>query len=1264
MDKGEYKIKSEEIKTLIKEKEFQKAVEIADTIDWTRVRSVTTLCTISDLYKINRRYNEAMILLEQAYSKHPAGKQIVYSLCELYIKMNDIVNATEYYKKYIQLAPTDNNKFILLYKIYELQDVSLEERIEVLEEYKKRDYREKWGYELAYLYHRIGLATKCVEECDELIVWFREGKYVKKAMELKMLHQQLTQTQEILYQSMLQPQELKAYTAQITPIESPSEEKPSDTDMIQVKTMDLGKYSTINIQQALAESMKDVMVEEDNFDALLAEDDDKEETSEVKTNPQMAVANEIPDENAVPRPGSITESIMAPMLDDLYEVKSGTYSDLQDDRGTDEGADEEEITDNTVFYPAFTDEELKAAAGNVGIIENYSLDDTGVDNGRYASGEINFDRNNTSSLAGSDTAELEEVILDEPEEVDDNTVYLPFVDTDEIPQTPVRAATIPNEDVEPDGRMAGTPSTSEISREYTTEREPYQADRSASEEVQANVREVIMPDSYDTVRTPVHTQPVAETPDLSHIPVIPASGDTIVYTPHGRTHYSEPNIDMMHASKEELMELINQKVAEAIENALRGKSLVDHEVEVPVRSENPPQSMRSVLKEEYDGQIGMVLPEQEVVEKQITGQINIEEFLEDWENSKRQSQERNQEAIKQRVLEQTGTLFTDFDLKAKDGMLERLEQEAANPVVEDDDDEKFNEFINEILAKEEGSDKPVSPVSPVKTASTGVSEVLSATAGVATSGSAEMSVEGESISKEKAIAEAISEDNEVTEAPAEEDVTTAAVSEDNEVTEAPAEEGITTEAASEDNEVTEAPAEEDVTTEAASGDNEATEAPAEEDVTTEIISEDREAEAIYSQESVNSEESVSSDNNKEIEADSDAGSDESAATADGISEGAETSVEEGVTSNPETASEDDNDTTPEELSKTSQIVYSIPVNPEIPSIDELESEIAANAAMAETQEGTEDSPSASADDTSLAGDTEITGEAAQAGDGGVSDDSAKKAEESDTSNNSEAGSDSESEDESKLMHSLSDEEISLFTPFVQTKNAKLELVRQLDNISLASYTGNAFVSGESFDESIDLAKNVMRYAQGADSNFSGKIAKVSGVSLNDKPIDMMLEKLSNGGLIVERASGMDENTVNNMLKVLNQGKIGIMVILQDNARAIQKIKSQYDGIDKIFNVHIQVEELSDDALVAYGRKYAERKEYAIDEMGVLALHTRIAALQTSDHVATVADVREIVDEAIKRATKKSVRHFSDILLGNRYNEEDMIILKEKDFDIY
>ncbi|MDE5748483.1 MAG: hypothetical protein K2I21_13030, partial [Acetatifactor sp.] len=306
MDKNEYKIKADEIKALIAQAEYQQAADIADSIDWRRVKSVMMLCTISDLYKINRRYEDSRDILLLAYDRHPGGRTIVYSLCELSIKIEDYVMAIEYYKEFVQIAPKDTGRYILQYKLYQAQDVSLEERIAVLEELKSKDYREKWAYELAYLYHRVGLATKCIEECDELILWFGEGKYVVKAMELKMLHQPLTSEQQGKYDNRFQPEPFyedsesfyqeqepvyegdqsreyyseAAYAAEqrvsqeekaalpVNVLTAPTIRIPSDEVEIQVKTVDVGEYNTINLQRELAEGLREVLGDEESQDAI------------------------------------------------------------------------------------------------------------------------------------------------------------------------------------------------------------------------------------------------------------------------------------------------------------------------------------------------------------------------------------------------------------------------------------------------------------------------------------------------------------------------------------------------------------------------------------------------------------------------------------------------------------------------------------------------------------------------------------------------------------------------------------------------------------------------------------------------------------------------------------------------------------------------------------------------------------------------------------------------------------------------------------
>lgn len=286
MDKAEYRIATEHIKKLIAQGEYAEASHIADTIDWSRVKSVMMLCTVSDLYKINRRYADAKEILYMAYERNPESRTILYSLCDLSIKLEEFVAAIEYYKSFVEVAPRDTGRYVLQYRLYQAQDVSLEERIEVLEQLKSEEYTEKWAYELAYLYHRIGFATKCVEECDELILWFGTGRYVYKAMELKMLHEPLTPSQQRTYDQRFEHLEQAKDMTRVLPridsgdsemtdesmvdvtdaptVEIPKEyiekELHSEPEEIQVKTLDVANaYNTMNLQKELADSLREIL---------------------------------------------------------------------------------------------------------------------------------------------------------------------------------------------------------------------------------------------------------------------------------------------------------------------------------------------------------------------------------------------------------------------------------------------------------------------------------------------------------------------------------------------------------------------------------------------------------------------------------------------------------------------------------------------------------------------------------------------------------------------------------------------------------------------------------------------------------------------------------------------------------------------------------------------------------------------------------------------------------------------------------------------
>ena len=247
------------------------------------------------------------------------------------------------------------------------------------------------------------------------------------------------------------------------------------------------------------------------------------------------------------------------------------------------------------------------------------------------------------------------------------------------------------------------------------------------------------------------------------------------------------------------------------------------------------------------------------------------------------------------------------------------------------------------------------------------------------------------------------------------------------------------------------------------------------------------------------------------------------------------------------------------------------------------------------------------------------------------------------------------------VRALTREERELYAPFIQSKSAREQLVKAIDNISLAAYTGNVIITGEEGMDTLSLAKNMIREIQATDSNFSGKVAKISGHALNKKDTADTLSKLKNGALIICKASEMNDTTVNTLYKALQQENQGIVIILEDTKREIDRFLEKHEKLKESFTARMDVEALSNDTLVAFGRQYAREMEYSIDELGVLALHTRIEDMQTIDHVVTVVDVKEIVDEAIAHANKKTLKHFFDVLFAKRYDDEDMIILTEKDF---
>ena len=196
MDKYEYNLKLDQMKSRYAEEKYDEAADIADTINWNKVKNVNGLVKAGEVYEKVQRYEESREVLLMAYDRSPIGRMIIYRLAEVAVKMKDFQAAQDYYDEFVEIAPHDTLKYVLRYDIQKAQGASYEELIPILEELKEQEYTEEWAYELAYLYHKAGMSEKCIDACDELVLWFGDGPYVERALELKMLYQPLTKTQD------------------------------------------------------------------------------------------------------------------------------------------------------------------------------------------------------------------------------------------------------------------------------------------------------------------------------------------------------------------------------------------------------------------------------------------------------------------------------------------------------------------------------------------------------------------------------------------------------------------------------------------------------------------------------------------------------------------------------------------------------------------------------------------------------------------------------------------------------------------------------------------------------------------------------------------------------------------------------------------------------------------------------------------------------------------------------------------------------------
>ena len=998
MDKYEYKLRSDEIVKLIEEEKYAEAVSIADTIDWRRVKSITMLLKVAALYRVNRRNEDSKAVLQLAYDRYPTNRSVVYSLCEVSIELDDVVAAIEYYKEFVKLAPRDNGVFTLRYRILEAQEASLEERIELLEELKKRDYQEEWAYELAYLYHRVGLATKCVEECDDLILWFGDGPYVMKAMELKMLHAPLTPIQQKKY------------------------------DMVQAQQSE-GSYTEDNYAEE-GEYPQDNYAAEDGYgDGNYAEE------------------GEHPQDNYAAEDG-YGEGNYAE-----EEYPQDNYA-AEDGYGDGNYAEEEYPQDNYAAEDGYGDGNY-AEEGEYPQ-DNYAAED-GYTDGNYAE-EGEYPQDNYTEESGY----TQEIYTREDNEAQDNygstgSVGSAYHDTGSIDMSQYNTINLQKvvaesmKELFPDDGDIFAEEKAEISQPESIIQEETKAETSV-EEIQETEPENVL----------VHTSRVAQMlTGVSEVQPEPNTGAiSKVFVPgdDARVIKQDTDIETLRDTTEESVQEEHTRLEQNGENVY----------------EEPPVPEQSVTEQPVPEQSA---PEQSSAEEEVfqpmTGQMNLDEVLVEWERMKQEKAREQKEEVRKLVLQQTGKIFENFDNSIKSGILGELEEEDSivkepvtqtQAILEETDDSEVEELTEiEETTETEGLSQETAELNEIQTE---LEEIEEAT-------------EPESDHAAEECAQEVSEQEE--------------------------------------------------------------------------IPEDTEEE-VYDQEEYIEDELME---------------------------------EEGVIEDTQDESQPILET--QEIHMNTEEIGNLP------------------------------------DKIIEATDKETKG--------------VKKEE----------------------LREFTPEEQELFENFAVTKKIRKQIIFALDKMSLAAYTGNVIITGEAGLGTVRMAKNLIREYQAMDANFSGKVAKITGEKLNMRNLSEVFAKLGNGAIIIEKANGLTQDKLYEMSNLLNQDNLGLIVIMEDTRKEITHLLEKQAMIADYFNIRIDLMEMDNNALVAYAKNYALALEYSIDELGTLALYTRIANSQSGNHVVTKDEVRDIIDEAIWKSKKFNFKNFVDVLFAKRYDREDMIVLRERDF---
>ena len=1025
MDKYEYRVKTEQMLDHLEKKEYQKAMDIAESIDWRRVKNASMLNTVSEIYEYNGEFKKGRDILFLAFDRAPGSRKIVYRLGTLALKIKDIREATDCYEEFVKLAPKDPNQYILKYKILRTQGAALSDQIAALEEFKKAEYIEKWAYELAKLYDEAGMTAECLEECDDLILWFSEGKYVYLAMELKMKYKPLTPLQQEKYDS--RPGAVKKQPEPVKQTESTLEEVDDENEY--------DEGSEEEVQESTVQRIDDAQVQE-----IPPEPVPMQEEFEI---PEEAAQADVVPEEVVP------EATAAEEETPMYREEEPEASVETPEEHT--SAIKQVVTGATLE---------EALAQGVAVASGINIEEEAMkerEDEILANGQMMID--DILQKWEAKQKDHEEAIAKQKAK-----------DEERLQKEREQARIRQEEERKEVERKAAEAEARRKAEEEARRKAEEEARRKAEAEARRKAEE-------EAARKAAEEEAARK------------------------------------AAEEEARRKAEEEARRAAEEEARRKAEEEAARKAEEEAADEKESERNTQRIPDD--IVRLMEEMESENEDSEDEI-YEEELEDGPGMDEDFIEGIEDELD--GLDMNGSSFEEGDFDEADFEEEDLEGEDFDEADFEEEDLEGEDFDEGDFEEEDFDEEDFD----------------------------EADFEEEDLDEEELEEADFDEDD---------------YDDDFEDID------------DEETDFDEGDFEEDMD---------------EEDFDEEEIDDDEEL-----------------DFGEDLE-----GEDFDEADFE------EEDLDEGDFDEGDFEEEDFDEEEIEDEDDTEELEI------EEPSEEEIQARI-------------KKSKGGVPFDTGFV----VTGRY-------------------DLSATSEIG----------LKAGLTEEQKKLFSYFVPVRGMSEQIVEVLDNDRRAqregtSKTGNLLVIGRKGSGKTVLAVDIVKAIQKQRNLKQGKVAIVTGESLNKKELGNIIQKLRGGAIIIEKAGKLNSRTIKELNALMSRKTGELLFVLEDQRKPLERLMTANPEFKKKFSSKLELPVFINDELVTFGQTYAKENGYKLDEMGILALYSRIDVMQREDHAVSVAEVKEIMDEAIAHSQKANVKHLARRVFGKGTDDSDRIILKEEDFKI-